>query len=119
MLYPLIFNPVFKDYIWGGRALGDFGKTLPAEGIVAESWEISSHPDGESTVANGALAGQTLTALVTHYGAELVGSALPEEKIKKFPLLVKFIDAKQKLSVQVHPDDAYAFEHENGELGKN
>ncbi|MEI6602294.1 MAG: type I phosphomannose isomerase catalytic subunit [Clostridia bacterium] len=119
MLYPLLFKPVFKDYIWGGRALAAFGKTLPSDGIVAESWEISSHPDGESIVANGAFAGQTLTALVNQLGEALVGNALPPEKVKKFPLLVKLIDARQSLSVQVHPDDAFAYKHEDGELGKS
>ena len=119
MLYPLIFNPVFKNYLWGGRRLSEFGKQLPEGCIVAESWEISSHPDGESVVANGEFKGQTLTWLVEQFGAQLVGNDLPDEKVKKFPLLVKFIDAKDSLSVQVHPDDEFAFNNENGELGKN
>lgn len=118
MLYPLKFNPVFKDYIWGGRNLEKFGKRLPA-GKVAESWEISCHPNGESVVCNGEFAGVSLPDLVKKYGRELIGTALPDKDAVKFPLLVKLIDANDKLSVQVHPDDDYALSHENGELGKN
>ncbi len=118
MLYPLKFNPVFKDYIWGGRNLEEFGKHLPS-GRVAESWEISCHPNGESVVCNGEFAGVSLLDLVKKYGRKLIGTALPDKDVAKFPLLVKLIDANDKLSVQVHPDDDYAFSHENGELGKN
>jgi mannose-6-phosphate isomerase len=117
MLYPFKFNPVFKDYIWGGRELEKLGKKLP-EGITAESWEISSHPDGTSTIANGEFKGQLLTEVIDRYGKEIVGSEL-FKAAGKFPLLIKFIDANNKLSVQVHPSDEYAKEHENGELGKN
>ncbi len=117
MLYPLLFIPAMKDYLWGGRGLLKMGKTLP-EGIIAESWEISGHPDGPGKVANGSLAGRTLPDLLSEYGRSLVGSALPESALTMFPLLVKFIDANDRLSVQVHPDDQYARVHENGSLGK-
>lgn len=118
MLYPLKFEPVYKDYIWGGRELEKFGKKLP-EGIVAESWEISSHPDGESIVANGEYKGAGLTEMVSKLGRELVGTSLSEKDLKKFPLLIKLIDANDRLSVQVHPEDDYARINENGEYGKN
>jgi mannose-6-phosphate isomerase len=118
MFYPLKFKPVYKDYIWGGRNLEQLGKTLP-DGIVAESWEISCHPNGVSVVSNGEFTGIPLTELVQKFGRQIVGTALPEKDIVRFPLLVKLIDANDKLSVQVHPDDNYAFSHENGELGKN
>ncbi len=118
MLYPLKFNPVFKDYIWGGRNLQKLGKILP-EGIVAESWEISCHPDGISTVANGEYKDLPLPELIKKSGRQLIGSALPDSDLEKFPLLVKLIDANDKLSVQVHPEDQYAAVNENGELGKN
>lgn len=118
MFYPLKFKPVYKDYIWGGRNLETFGKELP-EGIVAESWEISCHPNGISVIANGEFAGTPLTDYIAKFGRQAVGTALPEKDLIKFPLLVKLIDANQKLSVQVHPDDAYAQIHEHGELGKN
>lgn len=117
MLYPFKFNPVFKDYIWGGRELEKLGKKLP-EGITAESWEISSHPDGISTIANGEFKGQLLTDFIDRYEKEIVGTEL-YKATGKFPLLIKFIDANNKLSVQVHPSDEYAKVHENGELGKN
>ncbi len=118
MNYPLTFNPLFKDYIWGGRKFETIGKTLP-KGIAAESWEISSHPDGTSIVSNGEYAGKKLDDLVNEFGVELLGSALYKGKNTKFPLLIKFIDANRDLSVQVHPNDDYAYINENGELGKN
>jgi mannose-6-phosphate isomerase len=118
MFYPLKFKPVYKDYIWGGRNLQKLGKELP-EGITAESWEVSCHPDGVSVVANGVFEGIALPALIKKYRRRLLGNSLPEKDITKFPLLVKFIDANDNLSVQVHPDDEYARVHENGEYGKN
>jgi mannose-6-phosphate isomerase len=118
MLYPFKFKPIFKDYIWGGRNLEQFGKKLPV-GIVAESWEISCHPNGVSVVSNGELAGITLSDLLGKFGRQIVGAALPDKYIARFPLLVKLIDANDKLSVQVHPDDRFACANENGESGKN
>jgi mannose-6-phosphate isomerase len=118
MLYPLKFNPVYKDYIWGGRNLEKIGKQLP-EGKVAESWEISSHPDGISTVFNGEYKGMTLSSLIARHGSELTGYAVHRDSPGIFPLLVKFIDANDNLSVQVHPDDYYARIHEDGIYGKN
>ncbi|MDO8685352.1 MAG: class I mannose-6-phosphate isomerase [Clostridiales bacterium] len=119
MLYPLKFYPVYKDYPWGGRNLEAFGKKLPDTGIVAESWELSCHPNGQSVVRNGPFEGEKLEALVARFGRALLGFSLPDKDLKKFPLLVKFIDAEANLSVQVHPDDRYAYENENGEYGKN
>ncbi len=119
MFYPFKFKPVYKDYIWGGRNLEKLGKKLPPEGIVAESWEISSHPNGVSIIDNGEFSGMPLTELIKKFGRQVVGKELPEKALQKFPLLVKLIDANDKLSVQVHPSDEYAFTHENGELGKN
>ncbi len=116
-LYPLTFIPVYKDYPWGGRNFEKFGRKLP-DGVNAESWEISCHPDGISIVANGTYAGMPLPDLIKKLGRRLIGTALPDRDVEKFPLLVKFIDAENKLSVQVHPDDEYALEHE-GEYGKN
>ena len=117
--YPLLFEPVLKDYIWGGRRLATaLGRPLPA-GNIAESWEIAAHRDGTTLVTNGAWAGKPLTALQTALGLDLIGtrSAWAAER-GTFPLLVKLLDAAQPLSVQVHPDDAYAQAHEGNELGK-
>lgn len=118
MFYPLKFKPVYKDYIWGGRNFEKLGRKLP-DGVVAESWEISCHPNGLSVVSNGDFAGKTLADLINEYGRQIIGTSLPEKDLLKFPLLVKLIDASNKLSVQVHPDDSYAMAHENGEYGKN
>jgi mannose-6-phosphate isomerase len=119
MLYPLKFAPVFKDYIWGGRHLAGLGKELPATGTVAESWEISSHPNGVSVISNGSLAGSSLPDAADRYGRLLLGYLLPEHSARKFPLLVKLIDANGDLSIQVHPDDLFAEIHESGKARKS
>jgi mannose-6-phosphate isomerase len=118
-IYPLTFEPVFHDYIWGGRNLETrLGRTLPP-GIIAESWEISGHPSSPTTVNNGSLAGQTLPDVLAQLGLDLVGRRSQQMLERgKFPLLIKLLDANKPLSVQVHPNDAYANVHENGELGK-
>lgn len=120
-LYPLTFTPVLKDYIWGGRNLETkLGRELPPGKVIAESWEIAAHPHGDVTVANGALAEQSLAALYERYGEALVGRrAAWASRRGRFPLLVKLLDAHRKLSVQVHPDDDFAREHEENELGKS
>ena len=118
MLYPLTFDPVFKDYPWGGRNLGEkMGRQIP-DGVVAESWEIAAHPNGSSTVNRGPLAGRTLMEVQQELGLALLGERNAAAlALGKFPLLVKLLDANQFLSVQVHPDDAYAKVH-NNEWGK-
>ncbi|MEZ4622670.1 MAG: type I phosphomannose isomerase catalytic subunit [Caldilineaceae bacterium] len=117
-LYPLTFDPVFKDYPWGGRNLEvKLGRTIP-DGIVAESWEIAAHPNGSSVINNGALTGKTLSDALTRWGIDLVGSNSEQAlELGKFPLLIKLLDANRWLSVQVHPNDEYGLAHE-GELGK-
>jgi len=118
-LYPLRFRPALKDYIWGGRNLERrLGRPLPP-GRVAESWEIAAHEDGASVVLNGRYAGLPLAAVHEALGLALIGrrNAWAQER-GKFPLLVKLLDAADRLSVQVHPDDAYALTHEGNELGK-
>ena len=105
--------PVFKEKIWGGRKLEDeFGYDIP-DGPVGECWAISAHPNGGCVIASGEYAGKTLSWLWAEH-RELFGGIEGDQ----FPLLVKIIDAKDDLSIQVHPDDAYAGEHENGSLGK-
>jgi len=116
---PLTFVPRLKHYLWGGRRLEQlFGRVLP-DGVTAESWEVSGHPDEPSVVDRGPLAGRELPGLVDEYGIELVGrrGARAVER-GTFPLLVKLLDASHALSVQVHPDDAYAATHLPGETGK-
>ncbi|MFP3895242.1 MAG: type I phosphomannose isomerase catalytic subunit [Anaerolineales bacterium] len=119
-IYPLTFEPVFRDYIWGGRHLETlFGRKLPP-GIVAESWDISGHPSSPTKIASGYWQGRTLNEVQEELGTDLVGTRSSEMLARnKFPLLVKLLDANAALSVQVHPDDAYARAHEDGELGKS
>ncbi len=102
--HPLRFEPILKELIWGGRRLGTLlGKPLGEGACYAESWEIADHRHDVSRVAEGPLKGGALRDLVRDRGAELLGSALGGRG--QFPLLVKFLDAHQVLSVQVHPDD--------------
>ena len=108
-------KPAFKDYIWGGTRLrDDFGKQCDMEKI-AESWELSCHKDGESTIDGGEADGLTLSQLIETQGKGILGSDC--EKFEDFPILIKLIDAKDNLSVQVHPDNEYAKRVE-GEYGK-
>ncbi|HTB84437.1 MAG TPA: type I phosphomannose isomerase catalytic subunit [Candidatus Sulfotelmatobacter sp.] len=103
MLYPLVFEPIFKDRIWGGRELEKlYGKKLPAGKPIGESWEVSDRPGDESVVANGPLAGKSLRWLMQHHAAEILGSARPATE-NRFPILCKILDAREKLSLQVHP----------------
>lgn len=106
-LYPLRFHPILRRLIWGGRRLGTvLHKPIGEESDYAESWEISDYHDQVSVVAEGPLAGSTLRGLVRTRGPELLGPALAPRD--QFPLLVKFIDAREPLSVQVHPTDELA-----------
>lgn len=115
-LYPLTFVPVLKRYLWGGRRLGDlFGKPLGAGHDYAESWEIADHPQGQSVIACGPLAGTTLHELVTTRGEELLGKHAPQSR---FPLIFKLLDCHNDLSVQVHPSDAAAARLVPPDLGK-
>ncbi|EKN64150.1 mannose-6-phosphate isomerase [Neobacillus bataviensis LMG 21833] len=112
-MQPLFLKPVFKERIWGGTALKEqFGYDIPTVN-TGECWAISAHPNGPSMIENGSYAGMTLDGLWKEY-PELFGN--PGGEV--FPLLTKILDANMDLSVQVHPDDAYAKVHENGELGK-
>lgn len=118
-LYPILFEPVLKDYIWGGRTLEKLGRALPPTGPVAESWEIAGHEDGTTKVINGRFAGEPLTAVQAQLGLDLIGTRNAWAHLRgKFPLLIKLLDAYTPLSVQVHPNDDYALAHEGNELGK-
>ena len=116
--YPFHFWPIYKEKVWGGLGLyRQFGRQLPGNS-VGESWEITAHEHGTSVVAHGPLAGKTLPDLMALYGRKLMGTSLSEATLGEFPLLLKIIDAHDYLSVQVHPDDEYAADHEVGEPGK-
>lgn len=114
-MYPLKFTPIYKERIWGGNNLRKaFDRQLPGNHI-GESWELSSHSNGTSVVANGKLAGKDLNELMTVYKEKLMGKKYT--KGEPFPLLIKIIDANDQLSIQVHPEDEYACRVE-GEAGK-
>src|SRR4051812_49278613 len=105
MLYPLAFNPIFKERIWGGRAIAKvYGKDIPPELTIGESWEICDRPEDVSVIRNGPLAGRNLRWLVEEHGSDLFGESAAVHK--QFPLLVKILDAEETLSVQVHPSVA-------------
>lgn len=98
---PLVFTPIFQERIWGGRKLADlFGKDLPAEKCIGESWEIVDRPEAQSIVANGPMKGKTLHELWSQCRQEVFGN-VPDTP--RFPLLIKLLDAREKLSLQVHP----------------
>ena len=108
----IFLSPVFKETVWGGRRLAEFGYTLPYD-HTGECWAVSAHPNGDCIVASGTFQGMHLSELWTTH-RELFGNMTGD----RFPLLTKIIDADADLSIQVHPDDAYAKAHENGSLGK-
>lgn len=114
---PLLrFRPVLKQYLWGGRRLGELlGKPLGPGDDYAESWEVVDHADGQSVVESGPLAGKTLGELARTHGAQLYGRHAPQPR---FPLLLKFLDANRTLSVQVHPNDAQGSKLDPPDLGK-
>lgn len=119
MLYPLKFKKVFIEKIWGGR---EFEKSLdmalPENTKIGESWEVSAHPNGMSIVENGILKGRTLQEVHSMYREKLVGEKVYSEYGEKFPLLIKYLDVNDRLSIQVHPDDETAI-RKHGELGKS
>jgi mannose-6-phosphate isomerase len=102
MLYPFVFKPVFQERIWGGRNIERlYQKNLPAHVPIGESWEICDRSDVQSEIVNGPLRGKTLHWLMQHHRAELMGKAAALND--RFPLLIKILDAEEKLSLQVHP----------------
>lgn len=112
-LYPLKFKPILKEKIWGGSKLNTFLHKDSDSNQVGESWEISDVEGDFSIVAKGELQGKTLRSLIEKYQSELVGKSIYEHFQNKFPLLIKFIDAKENLSVQLHPDDVLAKKRHN------
>lgn len=112
-MYPIKFENIYYDKIWGGRDLELFRDNLPS-GDIGESWDVACHENGVSIVANGEFKGEKFDDLIKEKGDLLLGTTIDKEK---FPLLVKIINAKDKLSVQVHPNDEYGLREEN-DLGK-
>ncbi|MCA9194492.1 MAG: class I mannose-6-phosphate isomerase [Planctomycetales bacterium] len=109
--------PLFRNYLWGGNNLQDkLGKQVPGPGVWAESWEIIDHPEHSSQVANGPLAGMSLREVIDQHASWLLGESLAAKR--QLPLLLKYLDCQRVLSVQVHPDDAFALRMASPDLGK-
>src|SRR5881394_4271635 len=103
---PVVFEPIFQEMIWGGSKLAElFGKDLPANKRIGESWEIVDRPEAQSVVASGPLRGKTLHELWTQHREELFGDVADTAR---FPLLIKILDAQKKLSLQVHAPENVA-----------
>ncbi|MBL8693852.1 MAG: class I mannose-6-phosphate isomerase [Planctomycetes bacterium] len=116
---PLLFERRLLEKVWGAQRLrGILGFELPNGKPIGESWELSDHPSGESRIRNGRFAGQTLREVMQQFGSEILGDAAPAAG-GRFPLLVKFVDTSDRLSVQVHPDDAAAARLGERDGGKN
>jgi len=126
-MYPLRFQPIFQRYLWGGQQLAQVLHKPIGDQTAAESWEVVDHDSHQSVVAFGPLAGKTLRELIDEWGTDLLGPALlekisastiPAHLRGRFPLLLKFLDAQQPLSVQVHPDDKFGATLSPPDLGK-
>ncbi len=113
MLYPFTFEPILKKIIWGGSDICPFKGISPVQEGIGESWELSHVEGNYSVVANGELKGQSLDDLIRTYGKQLLGEHVMEQFGTTFPLLIKFIDARDNLSIQVHPDDELAKKRHN------
>ena len=113
MLYPFTFEPILKKIIWGGSDICPFKGISPVQEGIGESWERSHVEGNYSVVANGELKGQSLDDLIRTYGKQLLGEHVMEQFGTTFPLLIKFIDARDNLSIQVHPDDELAKKRHN------
>lgn len=118
MLYLMKMQPVFKQYIWGGTGFKDkFGMDTGYD-TASEAWMVSANDNGKSVVENGNYSGKTIDELYEILKEKLVGDYVKDKYSSHFPLLVKFLDCADKLSVQVHPDDDYAVKYENSRFGK-
>jgi mannose-6-phosphate isomerase len=117
LLYPLRFEPIYQYRLWGGRRLADLlAAPLPGDGPIGEAWILSDRDDHSNRVADGPLKGRTITQLLEQSREQLLGKLAP--CFRRFPLLLKFLDAREMLSVQVHPSDAHTELLPDGETGK-
>ena len=117
-MYPLKFKNIFKSVVWGGEKIAPFKGVNTQQKNIGESWALSGVKGNESVVAEGPLAGRTITSLAEEYKGALLGEKVYAATGTEFPLLIKFIDARDDLSIQVHPDDKLAAERHNGSKGK-
>ena len=119
MIEPFKCKPIYKEKVWGALWLGiNFQRNLPEDLLIGESWELACREDAMSVVDTGSFAGKTLSQLIDLYPIELLGERVISQGIDPFPLLIKFLDANDRLSVQVHPDDQYYQLQDSNKLGK-
>ncbi len=112
-MYAIKFENLYYPKIWGGRSMENFREVLP-QGDIGESWDVACHKNGMSIVSNGEYKGMAFNELIEKFGDDILGTKISKDR---FPLLLKIINAKDKLSLQVHPDDEYGLKHEK-DLGK-
>ena len=117
-LYPLLFEPNLHPVVWGGNQLRPYKGLEPSDEPIGESWEVSAVPTSTSIVSNGVYAGKDLTTVINEHPDAILGKKVNEKYHGKLPLLVKFIDAKRDLSIQVHPNDEMAM-RKHGKMGKS
>ena len=117
-LYPLLFEPNLHSVIWGGKQLRPYKDLEPSDEPIGESWEVSAVPTSTSIISNGAWKGKDLISAINEQPDAILGKAVNEKYHGQLPLLVKFIDAKRDLSIQVHPNDEMAM-REHGKMGKS
>lgn len=116
-LYPFLFDPNLHSIVWGGNQLRPYKGLEPTDDPIGESWEVSAVPSSTSIISNGEYKGKDLISLINEQPEAILGKKVNEKYNGKLPLLVKFIDAKRDLSIQVHPNDEMAM-HEHGKMGK-
>ncbi len=112
-MYPLKFKPILKTVVWGGEKIAPYKEVVTDQHNIGESWELSGVKGHESVIANGEFEGKTITELVEQFKGKLVGEKVYANTGNEFPLLIKFIDAKSDLSIQVHPNDELAAKRHN------
>ena len=117
-LYPLLFEPNIHEKVWGGNRLKPYKGLEPTNEPIGESWEVSAVPSSTNIISNGCYEGRDLISVINEHPEDILGKAVDEKYQGKLPLLVKFIDAKRDLSIQVHPNDDMAM-REHGKMGKS
>ena len=117
-LYPFLFEPNLHTVVWGGHQLRPYKGLEATDEPIGESWEVSAVPGSISVISNGALSGRDIASVIADHPEEILGRATSEKYHGQLPLLVKFIDAKRDLSIQVHPNDEMA-QREHGKMGKS
>ena len=117
-LYPLLFEPNLHTVVWGGHQLRPYKGMTPSDEPIGESWEVSAVPTSTSIISNGLCQGRDLVSVISEQPEAILGKAVNARYHGQLPLLVKFIDAKKDLSIQVHPNDEMAM-REHGKMGKS